>query len=77
MMISNARLKVTLLPWDPSSQPHREALVQQRKDCGWHHDKIEKWKGEQEKGGKCMYWIVSIGLATWKDDFHRNSNTAV
>lgn len=52
--------KVTLFPWDPSSEVHLKCLVSQRVECGWDKGKVEtKWKEQQLKGEKCIYWIVS------------------
>lgn len=52
--------KVTLFPWDPSSDIHLKCLVSQRVECGWDMGKVEtKWKKQQLKGEKCVYWIVS------------------
>ncbi|KAJ5694938.1 hypothetical protein N7455_002159 [Penicillium solitum] len=51
--------KVTLFPWDPSSEVHLKCLVSQRVECGWDKGKVEtKWKEQQLKGEKCIYWIV-------------------
>ncbi|KAJ5209020.1 hypothetical protein N7449_003399 [Penicillium cf. viridicatum] len=51
--------KVTLFPWDPSSDVHLKRLVSQRVECGWDKGKVEtKWKKQQLKGEKCIYWIV-------------------
>ncbi|CAI7602629.1 unnamed protein product [Penicillium palitans] len=50
--------KVTLFPWDPSSDIHLKCLVSQRVECGWDMGKVEtKWKKQQLKGEKCVYWI--------------------
>jgi hypothetical protein len=52
--------KVTLFPWDPNSDRHVELLVKQRVECSWDQEKVEaKWKEQQLKGEKCIYWIVS------------------
>lgn len=51
--------KVTLIPWDPLSELHRELLYKQRVECLWDMDKVnEIWKDAQLKGEKCIYWIV-------------------
>ncbi|KAJ5917287.1 hypothetical protein N7466_010841 [Penicillium verhagenii] len=51
--------KVSLIPWDPLSEPHRERLYQQRVECSWDMDKVnEIWKDAQLRGEKCIYWIV-------------------
>ncbi|KAJ5997336.1 hypothetical protein N7522_008996 [Penicillium canescens] len=51
--------KVTLFPWDPNSDLHVELLVKQRVECSWDQEKVEaKWKEQQLKGEKCIYWIV-------------------
>ncbi|KAJ5294150.1 hypothetical protein N7508_008971 [Penicillium antarcticum] len=51
--------KVNLFPWDPSSDLHVELLVTQRVECSWDQEKVEtKWKGQQLRGEKCIYWIV-------------------
>ena len=53
--------KVTLVPWDPLSELHREWLYKQRVECLWDMDKVnEIWKDAQLKGEKCIYWIVRI-----------------
>ncbi|KAJ5236744.1 hypothetical protein N7489_006835 [Penicillium chrysogenum] len=52
--------KVTLFPWDPNSDLHLKRLVSQRVECSWHQEEVEpKWKKQQLKGEKCIYWIVS------------------
>ncbi|CAI7664206.1 uncharacterized protein N7487_005021 [Penicillium crustosum] len=52
-------LNVTLFPWDPNSDVHLKCLVSQRVECGWDKGKVEtKWKKQQLKGEKCIYWIV-------------------
>ncbi|OQE15610.1 hypothetical protein PENFLA_c031G10055 [Penicillium flavigenum] len=51
--------KVTLFPWDPNSDLHLKRLVSQRVECSWDQEKVEpKWKKQQLKGEKCIYWIV-------------------
>ncbi|CAM1502189.1 Fc.00g041730.m01.CDS01 [Cosmosporella sp. VM-42] len=51
--------QVQLIPWDPESTDHVERLVEQRVECGWHHDKVKPvWRGEQTFGIKCIYWIT-------------------
>ncbi|KAJ5188725.1 hypothetical protein N7491_005045 [Penicillium cf. griseofulvum] len=53
-----SNLKVTLFPWDPNSDVHVRYLVSQRVECSWDQDKVEtKWKGQQLKGEKCIYWV--------------------
>ncbi|CAP94240.1 hypothetical protein EN45_019160 [Penicillium chrysogenum] len=50
--------KVTLFPWDPNSDLHLKRLVSQRVECSWHQEEVEpKWKKQQLKGEKCIYWI--------------------
>ncbi|KGO42117.1 Acyl-CoA N-acyltransferase [Penicillium expansum] len=50
--------KVTLFPWDPNSDVHLKCLVSQRVECNWDQGKVEtKWKKQQLKGEKCIYWI--------------------
>ncbi|KAJ5218188.1 uncharacterized protein N7498_000287 [Penicillium cinerascens] len=56
-MISKS--EVTLIPWDPLSESHREWLYKQRVECSWDMDKVEEiWRDAQIKGEKCIYWIV-------------------
>ncbi|KAJ5937660.1 hypothetical protein N7454_004002 [Penicillium verhagenii] len=63
--------KVSLIPWDPLSELHREQLYQQRVECSWDMDKVnEIWKDAQLKGEKCIYWIV---LET--DESEQNPNS--
>lgn len=58
--MSSFKPKVVLVPWDFDSPAHRQILQNQRQECTWHHDKVEKeWRDAQEKGQKCIYWIVS------------------
>ncbi|KAJ5774044.1 hypothetical protein N7457_008940 [Penicillium paradoxum] len=53
--------KVTLFPWDANSVVHRKRLVEQRIECSWHQDEVEtKWRTQQIKGEKCIYWIVLV-----------------
>lgn len=53
--------KVTLIPWDADSDAHRERLVKQRVECTWDQEKVQtKWKDQQQKGEKCIFWIVSF-----------------
>ncbi|KAJ5130545.1 uncharacterized protein N7515_006584 [Penicillium bovifimosum] len=50
--------KVVLFPWDPESDIHRKRLVEQRVECSWHREKVEKeWRDQQVRGDKCIYWI--------------------
>ncbi|KAJ5616240.1 hypothetical protein N7537_001354 [Penicillium hordei] len=52
--------KVTLFPWDPNSDIHLKCLVSQRVECGWDKGKVEtKWKKQQLKGEKCIYWVFA------------------
>lgn len=56
MAISN----LVLIPWDAESPAHQEWLIKQREACGWHQEYVAtKWKSEQLKGLKCIFWIVS------------------
>ncbi|KAJ5861428.1 uncharacterized protein N7529_008738 [Penicillium soppii] len=58
-MTTELASKVTLIPWDADSEVHREWLVKQRVECSWHQDKVQtKWKIQQQKGEKCIFWIV-------------------
>ncbi|KAJ5291054.1 hypothetical protein N7478_000305 [Penicillium angulare] len=55
----SSRATVVLTPWDSESLAHRRVLFQQREECTWHQDKVEKeWRESQAKGTKCIYWIV-------------------
>jgi hypothetical protein len=59
-IIMGSSSKVTLFPWDPNSDIHLKCLVSQRVECGWDKGKVEtKWKKQQLKGEKCIYWVVS------------------
>lgn len=50
-----------LIPWDPENTAHRQALINQREECGWYKDKVEsEWRDEQSKGIKSIFWIVSL-----------------
>lgn len=50
-----------LIPWDFDNAAHRQALINQREECGWHQDKVENdWQDEQRRGIKSIFWIVSI-----------------
>ncbi|CAG8077942.1 unnamed protein product [Penicillium salamii] len=50
---------VILVPWDPESISHRQVLFEQRVECSWHQEKVEKeWRDLQVRGAKCVYWIV-------------------
>lgn len=53
---------VTLIPWDPESPDHIARMLDQRVECGWDLDQVDKWRGLQRSGFKCMYWIVSVYL---------------
>ncbi|KAI1385247.1 uncharacterized protein F4822DRAFT_338635 [Hypoxylon trugodes] len=57
-MTSKIAAKVELVPWDHTSDAHRERLVQQRIGCGWMEDAIEAWRDMTVKGTKTMYWIL-------------------
>lgn len=59
-----SRTTVELIPWDAESGEHADRLIEQRKACGWHSDKVEgQWREEQKAGSKCIYWLVShLGL---------------
>jgi hypothetical protein len=60
-MTTELASKVTLIPWDADSEVHREWLVKQRVECSWHQDKVQtKWKIQQQKGEKCIFWIVGF-----------------
>ncbi|GJC96762.1 hypothetical protein ColKHC_05588 [Colletotrichum higginsianum] len=48
---------VTLIPWDPESPDHIARMLDQRVECGWDLDQVDKWRGLQRSGFKCMYWI--------------------
>ncbi|CAG8939415.1 unnamed protein product [Penicillium salamii] len=53
--------KLVLIPWDAESQAHRDWLVRQRVECGWHKEQVEtKWKDQQLKGQKCIFWIEKL-----------------
>ena len=53
--------KVSLFPWDAKSAIHRRQLYEQRVECNWDREKVEKeWREQQARGEKCMYWIVSL-----------------
>jgi hypothetical protein len=55
--------KITLIPWDSQSEAHVEWLVKQRVECSWHQGKVRtEWIDEQQKGIKCIFWIVSFYL---------------
>ncbi|CAI7578152.1 unnamed protein product [Penicillium manginii] len=50
---------LTLIPWDPLSEPHKLLLVNQRVECTWDMEKVQDiWKNAQIRGEKCIYWIV-------------------
>ncbi|OBR09186.1 hypothetical protein CH63R_07951 [Colletotrichum higginsianum IMI 349063] len=49
---------VTLIPWDPESPDHIARMLDQRVECGWDLDQVDKWRGLQRSGFKCMYWIA-------------------
>jgi hypothetical protein len=52
--------EVTLIPWDPLSEPHRILLFKQRVECSWDMEMVQEiWRDEQIRGEKCIYWIVS------------------
>ncbi|TQN65261.1 hypothetical protein CSHISOI_10207 [Colletotrichum shisoi] len=53
-----AKSLVTLIPWDPESTDHIARMLDQRVECGWDSDKVDKWRGLQRSGFKCMYWIA-------------------
>ncbi|KGO78252.1 Acyl-CoA N-acyltransferase [Penicillium italicum] len=56
-------LKVELFPWDPTSDVHLKCLISQRVECNWDQGKVEtKWKKQQLKGEKCIYWIETEKL---------------
>jgi hypothetical protein len=58
--VMSSKVKVLLFPWDAESAIHRRSLYNQRVQCNWDHEKVEKeWREQQIKGEKCMYWIVS------------------
>ncbi|CAG7960827.1 unnamed protein product [Penicillium olsonii] len=53
--------QLRLIPWDAESQAHREWLVKQRIECGWHKEKVEvTWRSQQLKGQKCIFWIQKL-----------------
>ncbi|KAJ5731431.1 uncharacterized protein N7483_005939 [Penicillium malachiteum] len=55
----SSKSNVLLIPWDPESVVHRQALLKQRIKCSWHMEKVEhQWRELQKTGGKCIYWIV-------------------
>ncbi|KAJ5097645.1 hypothetical protein N7456_008366 [Penicillium angulare] len=55
----SSRATVVLTPWDSESIAHRRVLYEQREECTWHQDKVEKeWRESQANGTKCIYWIV-------------------
>ncbi|KAH7035955.1 uncharacterized protein B0I36DRAFT_286541 [Microdochium trichocladiopsis] len=53
-----AKRVVLLIPWDPNSPEHVEELFQQRVQCGWNSNHVEKWRTAQAEGSKCIYWVV-------------------
>ncbi|KAJ5407923.1 hypothetical protein N7509_001806 [Penicillium cosmopolitanum] len=55
----STKSRVTLYPWDPESSAHRHWLYKQRVECTWDQEKVEtKWREQQIKGEKCLYWII-------------------
>ncbi|RSM19185.1 hypothetical protein CDV31_001861 [Fusarium ambrosium] len=51
--------QLLLVPWDPESPEHIARLIEQRVQCGWNMELVEKkWRGKQRSGHKCIYWIT-------------------
>jgi ribosomal protein S18 acetylase RimI-like enzyme len=54
-----AKPSVVLIPWDPASQQHIDRMVEQRRTCGWHAQRVPvQWRDAHLAGTKCVYWIA-------------------
>lgn len=61
MSLATRQDQLLLVPWDPESPEHVARLVEQRVQCGWNQELVEKkWRDKQRSGHKCIYWIVSL-----------------
>ncbi|KAL2689460.1 hypothetical protein Neosp_003514 [[Neocosmospora] mangrovei] len=55
--------QLLLVPWDPESPDHVARLFEQRLQCGWNQELVEKkWRDKQRSGHKCIYWIEKTPL---------------
>ncbi|KFX95135.1 hypothetical protein V490_03999 [Pseudogymnoascus sp. VKM F-3557] len=58
MADKSAKPNLTLIPWDPESEEHRDRLYVQRVACGWKYDRIDKWCKRQRDGSMSIHWVV-------------------
>ncbi|KAH7381924.1 hypothetical protein BKA64DRAFT_749382 [Cadophora sp. MPI-SDFR-AT-0126] len=49
---------VSVIPWDPTSEPHVERLRQQRMSCGWDAENVSNWRTQQLSGQKVLLWLT-------------------
>ncbi|KAH7117282.1 hypothetical protein B0J13DRAFT_571188 [Dactylonectria estremocensis] len=64
--------KVNIIPWDPTSQPHIDRMVEQRRQCGWHEKRVPvEWRDAHLAGTKCVYWIVFEQDEPTREEYNR------
>lgn len=61
--VTQPEAKVTLIPWDHSSDAHFQRLYDQRVACTWDYEAVASWKETVSKGTKLMYWVVCLLVA--------------
>lgn len=50
--------KLTLIPWDYTSEAHVTRMLEQRRACGWMAEDVPAWAAKATKGLKTMFWVV-------------------
>ncbi|KAI0097377.1 hypothetical protein GGR51DRAFT_566585 [Nemania sp. FL0031] len=51
--------RLTLIPWDYTSEAHVARMVAQREACGWAASEVRpSWISRAEKGRKTLFWVA-------------------